>query len=121
MLKSPWQTPCLIASSAGIGLAPNGLRAMDIIEPEFRPKYEKICVGNKPADAQDVFFEGLLIEHGLGAHYPPSSLLYYLIKQRLQAKINHGTGIHHGVTLNLTVNRSVTLQFHVVSKRDAEV
>ncbi|KAI0604701.1 hypothetical protein TUN205_11052 [Pyrenophora tritici-repentis] len=29
-------------------------------------KYEKICVGNKPADAQNVFFEGLLIKEGLG-------------------------------------------------------
>ncbi|KAI1560289.1 UbiH 2-polyprenyl-6-methoxyphenol hydroxylase, partial [Pyrenophora tritici-repentis] len=53
-------------AGAGIGFAPNGLRAMDIIEPEFRPKYEKICVGNKPADAQNVFFEGLLIKEGLG-------------------------------------------------------
>lgn len=39
---------------------------MDLIEPEFRPKYERICVGNKPADAQDVFFEGMLLEEGLG-------------------------------------------------------
>jgi salicylate hydroxylase len=42
------------------GLAPNGLRAMDLIEPEFRPRYENICIGNKPANAQIVFFEGLL-------------------------------------------------------------
>ncbi|KAI0604700.1 FAD binding domain protein [Pyrenophora tritici-repentis] len=27
-------------AGAGIGFAPNGLRAMDIIEPEFRPKYQ---------------------------------------------------------------------------------
>lgn len=52
--------------SAGIGFAPNGLRAMDLIEPGFRPKYEQICVGNKPAEAQDVFFEGMLLEEGLG-------------------------------------------------------
>lgn len=39
---------------------------MDQIEPGFRPRYEKICVGNKPADAQDVFFEGLLLKEGLG-------------------------------------------------------
>ncbi|KAL7911405.1 hypothetical protein GGI35DRAFT_447315 [Trichoderma velutinum] len=55
---------------AGIGFAPNGLRAMDLIEPEFRPKYEKICVGNKPANAQDVFFEGMLLEEGLGQDQP---------------------------------------------------
>lgn len=40
---------------------------MDLIEPGFRPRYEKICIGNKPADAQHVFFEGLLLEEGLGA------------------------------------------------------
>lgn len=39
---------------------------MDLIEPEFRPLYEKISVGNKPADAQDVFFEGMLLDRGLG-------------------------------------------------------
>lgn len=42
---------------------------MDLIEPRFRPEYEKICVGNKPADAQNVFFEGLLLEEGLGKGY----------------------------------------------------
>jgi hypothetical protein len=41
---------------------------MDLIEPGFRPLYENICVGNKPADAQDVFFEGMLLEEGLGTH-----------------------------------------------------
>ena len=55
-----------MCNSAGIGLAPNGLRAMDLIEPGFRPIYERVCVGNKPTDAQDVFFEGLLLENGLG-------------------------------------------------------
>jgi hypothetical protein len=39
-----------------------------VIEPGFRPKYEKICVGNKREDAQDVFFEGMLLEDGLGTH-----------------------------------------------------
>lgn len=39
---------------------------MDIIEPGFRPKYEKICVGNKGADAQHIFFEGMLLRKGLG-------------------------------------------------------
>lgn len=29
--------------------------------------YEKICVGNKRSDAQHVFFEGMLLEKGLGA------------------------------------------------------
>lgn len=41
---------------------------MDLIEPEFRPRYEKICVGNKSANAQHVFFEGMLLEEGLGMY-----------------------------------------------------
>ncbi|KAL7946817.1 hypothetical protein V8C42DRAFT_352320 [Trichoderma barbatum] len=51
---------------AGIGFGPNGLQAMDLIEEGFRSKYEAVCVGNKPADAQHVFFEGLLLQEGLG-------------------------------------------------------
>ena len=47
---------------------------MDVIEPRFRPEYEKICVGNKPAEAQDVFFEGLLLEEGLGTRATSNSL-----------------------------------------------
>jgi hypothetical protein len=39
---------------------------MDAIEPGFRSEYEKICVGNKSKDAQDIFFEGMLLEPGLG-------------------------------------------------------
>ena len=39
---------------------------MDAIEPGFRSEYEKICVGNKSEDAQDIFFEGMLLEEGLG-------------------------------------------------------
>jgi hypothetical protein len=30
--------------------------------------YERICVGNKGSDAQHVFFEGMLLEKGLGEH-----------------------------------------------------
>ncbi|KAK5107687.1 hypothetical protein LTR62_000922 [Meristemomyces frigidus] len=54
------------AVGAGIGLGPNGLRALDLIEPGCRELYEKACVGNKPEDAQNVFFEGMLLEEGLG-------------------------------------------------------
>ena len=39
---------------------------MDLIEPEFRPLYEKVCVGNKGEDKQDIFFEGMLLQEGLG-------------------------------------------------------
>jgi salicylate hydroxylase len=42
------------------------MRAMDLIEPGFRSKYEEICVGNKSAEALHVFFEGLLLQEGLG-------------------------------------------------------
>ncbi|TIA65903.1 monooxygenase [Aureobasidium pullulans] len=51
---------------AGIGFAPNGMRTMDLIEPAFRPLYEKICVGNKGEQNQNIFFEGMLLEEGLG-------------------------------------------------------
>ncbi|RAO73161.1 uncharacterized protein BHQ10_009173 [Talaromyces amestolkiae] len=51
---------------AGIGFGPNGMQALDMIEPRFRPLYENLCVGNKGVDAQWVFFEGLLLEPGLG-------------------------------------------------------
>jgi hypothetical protein len=57
---------CLTSRSAGIGFGPNGLQAMDMIEPKFRTKYEQICVGNKTNEARHVFFEGLLLEPGLG-------------------------------------------------------
>lgn len=30
--------------------------------------YEKVCVGNKRSDAQHVFFEGMLLEKGLGMY-----------------------------------------------------
>lgn len=42
------------------------MRTMDLIEPRFRQLYDKICVGNKPENAQWVFFEGMLLEEGLG-------------------------------------------------------
>lgn len=40
--------------------------AMDLLEERFRPKYEAICVGNKSAMDEHIFFEGLLCEEGLG-------------------------------------------------------
>jgi len=44
------------------------LQSLDLIEPRFRALYEAVAVGNKPEDAQWVFFEGLLLEEGLGMH-----------------------------------------------------
>lgn len=46
------------------------MQALDMIEPRFRPLYENLCVGNKNVDAQWVFFEGLLLEPGLGQDQP---------------------------------------------------
>lgn len=46
------------------------MRTMDLIEPEFRPLYEAICVGNKGEAAQSVFFEGMLLEKGFGRDRP---------------------------------------------------
>lgn len=39
---------------------------MDFLEAGFRAKYESVCVGNLAAEDEDVFFEGLLCEEGLG-------------------------------------------------------
>lgn len=42
------------------------MRTMDLIEPGFRPLYERVCVGNKGENAQSIFFEGMLLEEGFG-------------------------------------------------------
>lgn len=42
---------------------------MDFLEAGFRAKYERVCVGNLAAEDQDVFFEGLLCEEGLGEFF----------------------------------------------------
>lgn len=42
---------------------------MDFLEVGFRAKYERVCVGNLAAEDQDVFFEGLLCEEGLGEFF----------------------------------------------------
>jgi len=65
-LTTKYTIVLLTTTSAGIGFAPNGMAALDQIEPRFRTEYEKVCVGNKPANAQDVFFEGMLLAEGVG-------------------------------------------------------
>lgn len=42
---------------------------MDFLEAGFRAKYERVCVGNLAAEDEDVFFEGLLCEEGLGESF----------------------------------------------------
>jgi hypothetical protein len=46
------------------------MQALGMIELGFRPLYEALCVGNKPADAQWVFFEEYLLEPDLGDDKP---------------------------------------------------
>lgn len=42
---------------------------MDFLEAGFRAKYESVCVGNLAVEDEDVFFEGLLCEEGLGEFF----------------------------------------------------
>ncbi|RAL02611.1 salicylate hydroxylase, partial [Aspergillus ibericus CBS 121593] len=55
---------------AGIGFGPNGDLALNMIEEGFLPKYERVCVGHKPPAPQDIYYEGLLLEEGLGLKEP---------------------------------------------------
>jgi salicylate hydroxylase len=86
---------------------------MDAIEPGFRSEYEKICVGNKSSDAQDVFFEGMLLEEGLGTLRKNNSCRFQktLVDQRcfnFQVKISRGMENRDGVTLTSIASRSVS-------------
>ncbi|KAF2267492.1 FAD/NAD(P)-binding domain-containing protein [Lojkania enalia] len=54
------------ATGAGIGLGPNALRAMDLIDRRFRSKYMEIATGNLRAEKKHVMMEGMLMEEGLG-------------------------------------------------------
>jgi len=77
------------------------MRAMDLIEPGFRPLYEKICVGNKGADKQDIFFEGMLLSEGLGMElsFATSVLAVRFVNLLLQAKTKRGTASRRGAIL----------------------
>lgn len=44
------------------------MQALDLIEPGFRPLYEAICTTNKGEGAEKVFFEGKLLDEGLGEY-----------------------------------------------------
>lgn len=54
--------------SAGIGFGPNGDLALDMLQEGFRAEYDKVCVGNEPGERQDIYYEGMLLKEGLGAH-----------------------------------------------------
>ena len=40
--------------------------ALEMIHEGFLAKYELVCVGHKAGVARDVYYEGLLLEEGLG-------------------------------------------------------
>ena len=77
------------------------MRAMDLVEPGFRPLYERICVGNKGADKQDIFFEGMRLSEGLGMDlfFATSLLAVPIVNVLLQAKIKRGTESRRGAIL----------------------
>lgn len=68
--NSPWSDNNCISSdnrkSAGIGFGPNGDVALDMLQEGFRAEYDKVCVGNKPGQPQDIYYEGMLLKEGLG-------------------------------------------------------
>lgn len=42
-----------------------------MIQEGFLPKFERFCIGNKPKDAQNIYFEGMLLREGLGKYLLP--------------------------------------------------
>ncbi|KAL4959105.1 salicylate hydroxylase [Aspergillus stella-maris] len=55
---------------AGIGFGPNGDLALNMIEEEFRPKFDRVCIGNRPESKNCIYYEGLLLQEGLGLKEP---------------------------------------------------
>lgn len=53
---------------AGVGLGPNSLRAMDILEPRFRALYSNIATGNVTSQKSHVIFDARLATPGFGAN-----------------------------------------------------
>ncbi|OTA55479.1 FAD/NAD(P)-binding domain-containing protein [Hypoxylon sp. EC38] len=51
---------------AGIGLGPNSLNAMDLIDPGFREKYEKVKTRNERLEFEHSVFDALYAEEGFG-------------------------------------------------------
>ena len=52
---------------AGVGLGPNALKAMEMIEPKLRPMYNDISSGNLTPDKDHVMFDALYAEEGFGS------------------------------------------------------
>ncbi|EXJ94475.1 hypothetical protein A1O1_02871 [Capronia coronata CBS 617.96] len=54
------------AVGAGIGLGPNALRAIELMDPKFRAMYDEVKVGNKSPDRVHEQIEILGIQEGFG-------------------------------------------------------
>ncbi|XXG93818.1 hypothetical protein Hte_000067 [Hypoxylon texense] len=51
---------------AGIGLGPNSLNAMDLIDPIFRERYDKVKTKNEKPEFEHSMFDALYAEEGFG-------------------------------------------------------
>ncbi|KAL4801089.1 hypothetical protein BDV19DRAFT_384105 [Aspergillus venezuelensis] len=58
---------------AGIGFGPNWDLALDMIEEGFRPKFDRVCIGNKPESKNCIYYEGVILQEGLESWYSNSS------------------------------------------------
>ncbi|KAF2475014.1 FAD/NAD(P)-binding domain-containing protein [Lindgomyces ingoldianus] len=58
--------PAFSAVGAGVGLGPNALRAMDLIDTHFRDAYMNIATGNLRPEKRHVMMEAMRMEEGFG-------------------------------------------------------
>lgn len=58
--------PAFSSVGAGVGLGPNALQAMDLIDKRFRAMYMKIATGNLNPDKKHSMMEAMRMESGLG-------------------------------------------------------
>jgi salicylate hydroxylase len=58
--------PAFSAVGAGVGLGPNALSAMDMIDSRFRDMYMKIATGNLNPQKKNIMMEAMRMEVGLG-------------------------------------------------------
>jgi salicylate hydroxylase len=58
--------PAYSTVGAGVGLGPNALRAMDLLDTRFRSLYNAISTGNLTPHKEHVMMDAYLLEPGLG-------------------------------------------------------
>lgn len=58
--------PAFSTVGAGVGLGPNALRAMDLIDKRFRDMYMEVATGNLKPEKRHVMMEIMRMEEGLG-------------------------------------------------------